>query len=276
MARSDAESSPYAASLAMFETARSLIPGGSQTNSKRPGAFAFGAYPIYFAEATGATITDIDGHTYVDLVSALDPISLGYQYAAVDDAIREQLGKGIIAGLLSPLEVEVAQLLVELIPCVEGVRFFKGGGEATAAAARIARRHTGREVILNCGYRGWPDAWNTNNSDGGVPRRLAGAVQSFAFNDREGLERLVHGQSGEIAAIAVDVQVTPPEPGYLAWLRDLAHEIGALLLFDEIVTGFRLANGGVQELEGVTPDLAVFAKGIPTGCRWRPWWARSG
>jgi glutamate-1-semialdehyde aminotransferase len=252
-------------SLDLYDEAIRRIPGGSQTSSKRPAAFAYGAYPIYFDHAHGGRITDVDGNEYVDLVGALGPVSLGYTHPAVDDAIREQLERGIIAGLLSPLEVEVARLLAELVPCAEMVRYFKGGGEATAAAARVARRHTGREVILNCGYRGWPDTWTIASNDGGVPRRLEGAVQTFAFNDREGLERLIHGQAGDIAAIAIDVQVTPPEPGYLAWLRDLAHEIGALLIFDEIVTGFRMANGGAQKYFAVTPDLAVFAKGIANG-----------
>jgi glutamate-1-semialdehyde aminotransferase len=252
-------------SLALYDEAIRRIPGGAQTSSKRPAAFAYGACPIYFDHAHGSRITDVDGNEYIDLVGALGPISLGYTYPPVDAAIREQLGRGVIAGLLSPLEVEVARLMAELVPCAQMVRYFKGGGEATAAAARVARRHTGREVILNCGYRGWPDTWTVASNDGGVPRRLEGAVQTFEFNDREGLERLIHGQAGEIAAIAIDVQVTAPEPGYLAWLRDLAHEIGALLVFDEIVTGFRMANGGAQEYFGVTPDLAVFAKGIANG-----------
>lgn len=255
----------YERSLALFDEARELIPGGSQTNSKRPTAFAYGAYPIYLESASGCRVRDIDGNEFIDLVGGLGPISLGYAYPAVDDAIRAQLPKGILSGLLSPLEVEVAKLLTELVPCAEAVRFFKGGGEATAAAARVARRFTGREVILNCGYRGWPDTWAAAANDGGVPKALGDAIQTFAFNDREGLERLVLAHPGQVAAIAIDVQVTPPEPGYLAWLRDLAHEIGVLLIFDEIVTGFRLANGGAQEYFGVTPDLAVFAKGIANG-----------
>jgi len=252
-------------SLDLFEEARERIPGGSQTSSKRPAAFAYGAFPIYFASASESRVTDIDGNEYIDLIGALGPISLGYTYPEVDEAIRAQLSRGIISGLLSPLEVEVARLLAELVPCAEQVRYFKGGGEATAAAARLARRHTGREVILNCGYRGWPDTWTIANNDGGVPQGLEGSIQTFAFNDREGLEQLIHGQSADIAAIAVDVQVAAPEPGYLAWIRDLAHEIGALLIFDEIVTGFRLAIGGLQEYAGITPDLAVFAKGIANG-----------
>jgi len=255
----------YERSLELFQVARALIPGGAQTTSKRPTAFAYGAYPIYLESANGCRVRDIDGNEFIDLVGGLGPVSLGYAYPAIDDAIREQLPKGIISGLLSPLEVDVAKLLVDLVPCAENVRYFKGGGEATAAAARVARRYTGREIILNCGYRGWPDIWAANANDGGVPKSLRESIQTFAFNDREGLERLVLTHPGQVAAIAIDVQVTPPEPGYLEWLRDLAHEIGALLIFDEIVTGFRLANGGAQELFGVTPDLAVFAKGIANG-----------
>ena len=126
----------YDASLDLFDEALDLMPGGSQTTSKRPSAFAYGAYPIYFDRAEGSRITDIDGNAYIDLVSALGPISLGYQYPAVDDAIREQLSRGIISGLMAPVEVEVARLLRELVPCAEMSRFFKGGGEATAVAAR--------------------------------------------------------------------------------------------------------------------------------------------
>ncbi|MGI8484035.1 MAG: aspartate aminotransferase family protein [Thermomicrobiales bacterium] len=255
----------YERSLELFEDARALIPEGAQTNSKRPTAFAYGAYPIYLESASGCRVQDIDGNEFIDLVGGLGPISLGYAYPDVDDAIRAQLPKGIISGLLSPLEVDVAKLLIDLVPCAEQVRYFKGGGEATAAAARVARRFTGRELILNCGYRGWPDTWAAAANDGGVPKALGDAIQSFAFNDREGFERLVLSHPGQVAAIAIDTQVTPPESGYLAWLRDLAHEIGALLIFDEVVTGFRLANGGAQELFGVTPDLAVFAKGIANG-----------
>lgn len=252
-------------SLALFDEASRLIPGGSQTTSKRPAAFAFGAYPIYATAASGGHITDVDGNEYVDFVSALGPVSLGYCYPAVDAAIRAQLARGIIYGLLSPLEVEVARLLRDLVPCAQQTRFFKGGGEATAAAARVARRFTGREIILNCGYRGWPDVWSAATNDGGIPRALEASVVTFAFNDLEALERLIMRHKGDIAAICLDIAVTPPDAGYLASVRDLAHEQGALLIVDEIVTGFRLANGGAQEYFGVTPDLACFAKGMANG-----------
>jgi hypothetical protein len=155
-------------SLAFWAEAERLIPGGSQTNSKRPVAFAFGRYPIYAARAEGCRIWDVDGHKYVDYVNGLGPITLGYRYRAVDEAIRAQLDKGILAGLLWPVEVEAARGLVDAVPCAEQVRFFKGGGEATAAAARIARAATGRHVILNAGYRGWPDTW-AGGRDPAVP-----------------------------------------------------------------------------------------------------------
>ena len=129
----------YDRSLALFDRARKLMPGGSQTTSKRPVAFAYGAYPIYVDRSEGSRVTDVDGNTFIDLVSALGPIVLGYSYPAVNQAVAEQLERGIISGLLFPVEVEAAELVTELVPSAEMVRFFKGGGESTAAAARIAR-----------------------------------------------------------------------------------------------------------------------------------------
>src|SRR5437773_2171052 len=188
-------------SLALFKRAAKIIPGGSQTTSKRAIHYAPGAYPIYASRARGCRIWDVDGNEYVDYVNGLGPISLGYGYPAVDEAIRAQLAQGILAGLLWPAEVEVAELMIEAIPCAEAVRYFKGGGEATAAAARIARAFTGREKILNCGYRGWPDTWAAPGAANGVPERLRGAVESFPFGDLPALERLLAANRGEVAAV---------------------------------------------------------------------------
>lgn len=252
-------------SLALYEEARARIPGASQTNSKRPSAFALGAYPIYARSARGSQVTDVDGNTYLDFVSALGPISLGYCEPRVDAAIHAQLDRGIIYGLLSPLEVEAARLLAALVPCAEQTRFFKGGGEATAAAARVARRYTGREVILNCGYRGWPDVWNAARNDGGIPHGLGGSVDSFTFNDLDSLERKLAEHAGKVAAVFLDIAITPPAEDFLPSAREMAHAHGALFLMDEIVTGFRMAKGGAQEYFGVTPDMACFAKGMANG-----------
>jgi glutamate-1-semialdehyde aminotransferase len=255
----------YAASLRLWAEGERLIPGGSQTNSKRPGAYAFGAYPIYAARAEGARIWDVDGNVYLDYVNALGPVSLGYCHPAVDGAIREQLERGIISGLLWPVEVEVARGLVEAVPGAEAVRFFKGGGEATAAAARIARAHTGRHLILNAGYRGWPDTWAAGR-DPAVPPALAPYVLDFRHDSLDGLRTLLERHAGEVAAVFMDVPYDGPLPeGHLAAVRDLAHGAGALFVLDEIVGGFRLAVGGGGAYYGVVPDLAVFAKGMANG-----------
>lgn len=255
----------YKRSLELHSEAIQLIPGGSQTNSKRAEAFAYGAYPIYASRAYGSRVEDLDGNTYIDLVGALGPILLGYNYPAVQQAIREQLDEGIIAGLLYPEEVEAARLLTEMVPCAEMVRFFKGGGEATAAAARIARAYTGRELVLNAGYRGWPDVWTAASNDGGVPRAMSTSIASFPFNDLDALERLLAKNAGNVAAIFLDYLHEEPKPGYLQAVRELAHRHGALFVMDEIVTGFRLAPGGAQEYFGVVPDMAVFAKAMANG-----------
>lgn len=255
----------YQRSLELFPKAYDIIPGGSQTNSKRPQAFAYGAYPIYAERAYGCRIEDIDGNTYIDLVGAFGPIILGYDYPAVEQAIIAQLRKGIITGLLYPVEYEVAKLLVDMIPSAEMVRFFKGGGEATSAAARIVRAYTGKEVLLNCGYRGWPDVWTATRNDGGIPKALEKTTISFPFDDLPALEQLLDQYEGQVAAVFIDVLYGEMQPGYLQAVQDLAHRHGALFCMDEVVTGFRAALGGAQEYFGVTPDVTVFAKAIANG-----------
>ncbi len=252
-------------SLKLWEEAERLIPGGSQTNSKRPATFAFGKYPIFASRAEGCGIWDVDGNAYVDFVNGLGPITLGYGYPAVDAAVRAQLEQGIVSGLLWPVEVAAARGLVEAIPCAESVRFFKGGGEATAAAARIARAATGRHVLLNAGYRGWPDTWSAGR-DAAVPPDVARYTLSFTAGDLIQLERLLEENRGQVAAVFTDVPYDASLGAeYLDGAKQLAHDHGALLCFDEIVNGFRLASGGMQEHCGVVPDLACFAKGMANG-----------
>jgi glutamate-1-semialdehyde aminotransferase len=257
-------------SLALHARATARIPGGAQTNSKRPSQFALGGYPIYAERGEGGCIVDVDGNRYIDLVQALGPVILGYCHPAVDAAIAAQLQRGILYGLMSPLEVECAELLAEVIPCAEMVRFFKGGGEATAAAARTVRGYTGREIILNSGYRGWPDVWSAAAGDPGIPASLAESVESFAEFDLAALQSRFEFHQGQVAAVFLDIQRVAPPPGYLQAVKALCHAHGALLVYDEIVTGFRLALGGMQEYCQVTPDLACFAKamanGMPLAC----------
>jgi glutamate-1-semialdehyde aminotransferase len=249
----------------MFEEQRTLIPGGSQTNSKRPTAYAYGAYPIFAKRAWGCRVEDIDGNTYIDFVNGCGPIVLGYSYPAVDVAIRDQLEKGIIAGLLYPAETEAAKLLCEMVPCAEMVRFLKGGGEATAAAARIVRAYTGREVILNCGYRGWPDVWAAAANNRGVPQCLTSLTVGFGFNDLAGLEQLLDKHRNRVAGVFISILGQEPEEGFLQGVQELAHQHGALFVIDEVITGFRLADGGAQQYFGLKPDLACFAKAMANG-----------
>jgi glutamate-1-semialdehyde-2,1-aminomutase len=256
----------FTKSLSLFEEACRLIPGGSQTISKRPNPAVLGNTPIYVQRAKGCRVWDVDGNEFIDYVQALGPITLGYCDPAVDAAVREQLENGILTGLLHPLEVEVAREVIDAVPCAEMARFLKSGAEVTSAAARIARAFTGREKIVHCGYHGWHDNWTAERNDGGVPKALESCLLSFRYNDLESLRAVFDAHPNEIAAVMmVATQTTPPAEGFLQGVRRLCDERGALLIFDEIVTGFRLARGGAQEYFGVIPDLACFAKGIANG-----------
>lgn len=262
-----------AKSLQLYEEALSIIPGASQTMSKRPTSFAMGAMPVYLDRGSGCRVWDVDGNEYVDFISALGPITLGYCYPAVDDAVREQLGKGTIFSMMHPLEVEAARAVIECVPCAEMVRFLKTGAEGTAAAARIARGYTGRDLIVSSGYHGWLDTWAAANnppSDRGVPKCLRESIVTFSFGAFEGdncLEAVMDRHNGEVAAIVLEpVSYATTDSGdFLRWARELADKHGALLVYDEIVSGFRVALGGAQEHFGVVPDIAVFAKGISNG-----------
>jgi len=262
-----------ARSQQLYEEAVRLMPGASQTMSKRPTAFALGAMPIYLERGEGCCVWDVDANRYIDFIGALGPVTLGYCYRAVDEAVRSQLGKGMIFSMLSPVEVEAAKAVIDAVPCAEMVRFLKTGAESTAAAARIARAYTGRELIVSSGYHGWLDTWtalSTATSARGVPEAYKDSIVGFTFGDTtsdNSLEAVLNAHKGKVAAIVMEaVSYSTVDTGdYLKWVRELADKHCALLVFDEIVTGFRLALGGAQEYFGVTPDLACFAKGISNG-----------
>jgi len=260
-------------SVKLFDKAIELIPGGSQTGSKRPSAFAPGAYPIYVDRGMGSHVWDIDGNEYIDYVLALGPLTLGYRYPAIDEAIREQLEKGIIFGLLHPLEVMAAEAIRGVVPCADMVRFFKTGAEAISAAVRVARACTGREKVATYGYHGWHDIWacmSPSPSGDGVPPSFRDYVHSFRYNDFDSpasLRSLLKEHPREFACIVMEPisYWERPKEGYLEDVRRLSEEDGSPLIFDEIVTGFRLALGGAQELFHITPDLAVVGKGVAAG-----------
>ena len=252
-------------SLELYEKAVQIIPGGSQTNSKRPEGYAPGAFPIYLVRGEGCRVWDVDGNKYIDYIMALGPVNLGYAYPRVNDAVREQLEKATIINLLNPLEVELAQEIIEAVPCAEMVRFMKSGAEATSACVRVARAYTGREKVAHCGYHGWHDTFTASSANPrGVPQALRELIKSFRYNDLGSLEKILEAEGDEIACIIMEPR-TPPVDGFLEGVRELADRYGAVLIYDEIVTGFRLALGGAQEYYGVTPDLAAFAKGMSNG-----------
>lgn len=245
-----------------------LVPGGGSTYSKRVSAFGSQhEMPAFAQNGDGAYLFDVDGNRYVDYVCGLAPILLGYNHPEINAAIVDQLKRGMLFSLPTELEVELAETLVELLPSVEMVKLFKTGAEGTSAAIRAARMSTGRAKILNCGYHGWHDWWAGTQDDPGVPLEFKQLSKSFAFNDLEAAASVMREWGGDIAAIIVTPALygQNPAPGFLEGLRSLCDDHGSLLVFDEIITGFRFALGGAHEKYGVAADLHVFAKAIANG-----------
>lgn len=257
----------YSKSEAMLARAERTIPLGSQTFSKSRTQFPLGASPYFIAKGRGSRVWDVDGNEYIDFISSLCSVTLGYNDPDVTEAVRMQLEDGVIFSLSHPIEAEVAELIVDMVPCAEKVRFGKNGSDATAGAIRIARAFTGRDRVAVCGYHGWQD-WYIGSTlrNLGVPRATSDLTHSFAFNDAESLLQLMKTHPGEFAAIILEpMNVTPPTADFLHQVQDIARAQGAVLIFDETITGFRFSNGGAQELFGVTPDLATFGKGLANG-----------
>ena len=258
------------------ERLKKAVPWGSSTCSKAP--VYSPEEPAVIVKGKGCRVWDADGNEYIDFRNGLGPVTLGYRYPEVDDAIRQQLDNGIVFGHAHPLEAEVAELLCELIPCAEQARFLKTGGEAVAAAIRIARKYTGRDRIVQIGYNGWLNALALGGPQlpgqrlqaaavPGVPKALSELHHSAPWNDIGALEKLFDACGNEIAAVIIAADYANMGAGktYYPAVRELTRKYGALLIYDEIVTGFRIAIGGAQQYFGVAPDLAVFSKGIANG-----------
>jgi glutamate-1-semialdehyde aminotransferase len=243
-----------------------IVPGSSLV-AKGPNVFTYGAYPIYITTAKGATVKDADGNEYIDFQSAFGPIILGNKYKAVDDAIKKQLKKGILFSLLSPLQIDFAKLVVEMIPGAEEIRIFKTGADAVTGAVRIARAYTKRDKIVSCHFHGWHDwSYVYEKQNSGIPKNVAEHIHTFTYNDLESLEKFFITFPNEIAAVVMEaVNVEPPEADYLQKVKKLAHKHGALLIFDEVVTGFRFARGGAQEFFKITADISCFSKALANG-----------
>ncbi len=258
-----------------YEESLSFLPAGSSTNSKAPKLKP--EEPALIVRGNGCRVYDVDGNEYIDYRNGLGPVSLGYNIPEVNNAIIEQLNNGIIFGQPHPLEGEVAEMLVEMIPCAEKVRFLKTGGEAIAACIKIARNATNRNVVLQCGYNGWlnslslagnlPPGIAVSQPTRGVPPELAKLHRSLPWGDVDKWQKTFDEYGKDIAAVVIACSYLNIERGkeFLPAIRKLTKDNGTLMIMDEIVTGFRLAIGGAHEYFGIDPDMAVFAKGLANG-----------
>lgn len=257
--------SRYSNSEEWLQRAERTIPLGAQTFSKSRTQYPLGVSPLFADKASGPYLWDIDGHRYVDLVSSLASITLGYNDTRVNRAVKKQLKKGVSYSLSGKLEAEVAELICELVPSAEMVRFGKNGTDATSAAVRLARAYTGKDRVLVCGYHGWQDWYiGSTTRNKGVPTAVSELTSPFNYNDIESLHEQL--AVGNIACIVMEpMNVTFPKNNFLSLVRKIATENGIVLIFDETITGFRFSEGGAQELFGVTPDLSTFGKGMANG-----------
>lgn len=257
----------FSKSEAYLARAEQTIPLGSQTFSKSRTQYPQGVSPFFITRGEGSRVWDLDGNQYTDFVNSLLSITLGYKDPDVDAAVREQLDAGVIFSLPHPIEAEVAELICDMVPCAEMVRFGKNGSDATSGAIRVARAFTGRDHVAVCGYHGWQD-WYIGSTARhlGVPQATRDLTHGFMYNDLASVEKVFAEHPGQIAAVILEPMNTAwPAPGFLEGVKELTHRHGALLVFDETITGFRYAKGGAQELFGVTPDLASFGKGLANG-----------
>lgn len=257
----------YKKSEEMLQRALKSIPLGTQTFSKSKTQYPLGVSPFYIQKAKGSRVWDVDGNEYIDFISALGSISLGYNDEDVLKAVKAQLEEGTIFSLPHPIEVLVAEKMIELIPCAEMVRFGKNGSDATAGAVRVARGYTKRDYVAVCGYHGWQD-WYIGSTPRnlGVPKATQELTLKFEYNNIESLENLFKEYPEKIACIIMEpMNFEHPKDGFLQSVKDVCHKNGALLIFDETVTGFRYSLGGAQELFNVIPDLATFGKGMANG-----------
>ncbi|MBU1156456.1 MAG: glutamate-1-semialdehyde 2,1-aminomutase [Proteobacteria bacterium] len=268
----------------LWQRAQKVIPGG--VNSPARAMQAVGREPVFIRSARGCYVEDVDGNRYIDYVGSWGPLILGHADPDVVGAVKKAAERGTSFGAPTEAEVNFAEMLTRLIPSIEQVRLVSSGTEATMSALRLARGYTERDLIVKfdgC-YHGHSDGLLVASGSGlatlgipscpGVPSGVAGLSISIPYNDLAALEKLFHEKGKDIAAVIIEpvagnMGVVPPAPGYLQGVREICDEYGALLIFDEVITGFRVALGGAQELYGVTPDLTTLGKiigaGLPLG-----------
>lgn len=267
LAGEDMPSAGFATTERLYKRAGKVIPLGSQTFSKSHIQYPRGHAPLFATHGQGGRIYDVDGNEYIDLVSGLLPVVLGYRDPDVDAAVAAQLDSGISFSLSTDLEAALAERLVEIVPAAEMVRYGKNGSDATTAAIRLARAFTGRDRVITCGYHGWHDWYiGSTTRSKGVPPAVRGLTSTVPYNDLDAVRAAFEQHPGEIACLIMEpMNAVDPKPGYLEELAELVRSRGALLVFDEIITGFRYHLGGAQALLGVTPDLACFGKAMANG-----------
>jgi glutamate-1-semialdehyde 2,1-aminomutase len=269
-------------SLSLQEHAKRRIPGLSQLLSKRPDMFSYGVWPGYFSRAKGVEVWDLDGNRYIDMsIGGIGANVLGYADPDVDQAVKAAIDNGVSSSLNSPEEVELADLLCELHPWAEMVRFARTGGEAMAIAVRIARTYPGRDKIAFCGYHGWHDWYlaanlGTENALGehllsgldpaGVPKALTGTALPFRYNQLHELKSIMEAHKHEIAAVVMEpIRNEYPNTNFFDEIRRLVDETGAVLVIDEVSAGFRMNTGGAHLILDIKPDIAVFSKALGNG-----------
>jgi glutamate-1-semialdehyde aminotransferase len=251
-------------SMNLYERAKNLIPSQTQTLAKGPQQHVFGVAPIFLAKGKGSRVWDVDGNEYIDLNMGIGPLSLGYSYPAVDEAIKKQLEDGITFSMPHPLEVEVAELIRQIIPNAEMVKYSKTGADVVSAAVRVARAYTKRNKVLCCGYHGWHDWYiATTDRDAGIPEEIKNLTWTINYND---INSVINSLDEDVACVVLEPTVfEEPKNNFLQELKEACHKNGSLLIFDEMWTGFRIALGGAQEFYKVDADLACFSKAVANG-----------
>jgi len=255
----------------LFAEAETIISGGV-TSARHPRKFYPGEYPVFMNRGKGTHVWDVDGNEYIDWILSFGPMILGHAHPRVERAVRSVLRDGFCFTMVHPVQNELARELIRIIPCAEMVKFLVGGSDVTSAAIRIARIYTGRDKVVRWGYHGWHD-WcyggaGTDRAAYGVPRGVTDDILTFRYNDLDSLETMFKKNPDRIACVIMqpyEASKEWPADGFLEGVKRMTHEHGAVLIFDEIRTGFRMALGGAQEYFKVTPDLCAVSKAIANG-----------
>jgi glutamate-1-semialdehyde 2,1-aminomutase len=247
-----------------YKIALKLIPAQTQTLAKGTGQNVKGVAPKYLKRGKGSHVWDVDGNEYIDYTMGVGPLSLGYAYDKVDEAIKEQLKDGITFSLTHPLEVEVAELIHQIVPNAEAIRYSKGGADVVSGAVRLSRAYTGRKKVLCCGYHGWHDWYiAVTDRNKGIPQEIQDLTFTFNYND---IQSVIDAIDEDTACVVLEPYVfEEPKDNFLQKLRDVCTKNGTLFVFDEMWSGFRIALGGAQEYFGVKADLACFSKAVANG-----------